>query len=157
MKRAYRSRAECRDTGREAGRDGVGDVLDQVAEPGRAHRDQQVTQVDDFGLAGGIEQLRPARRQNRGHQRGGLEVPTFKPVFVPGSTEDNPHATTWNILRVADRDPQDSHSKPAYIQFYLGVDGLNIWLVVLTPPSRTENRGDEGRYLHEAAEQTNLH
>ena len=30
-----------------------------------------------------------------------------------------------------------------------------IWLVVLAPSSRMENRGDEGRYLHEAAE--NLH
>ena len=32
-----------------------------------------------------------------------------------------------------------------------------IWLVVLAPPSRMENRGDEGRYLHEAAEESNLH
>ena len=31
------------------------------------------------------------------------------------------------------------------------------WLVVLAPPSRMENRGDEGRYLHEAAEESNLH
>ena len=32
-----------------------------------------------------------------------------------------------------------------------------IWPVVLAPPSRMENRGDEGRYLHEAAEESNLH
>src|SRR5262249_1749884 len=30
-----------------------------------------------------------------------------------------------------------------------------IWRVVLAPPSRMENRGDEGRYLHEAAEESN--
>jgi len=32
-----------------------------------------------------------------------------------------------------------------------------IWLVVLVPPSRMGNRSDEGRYLHEAAEEANLH
>jgi len=32
-----------------------------------------------------------------------------------------------------------------------------IWLVVLAPTSRMENRGDEGRHLHEAAEESNLH
>jgi hypothetical protein len=32
-----------------------------------------------------------------------------------------------------------------------------IWLVVLAPPSRMENRGDEGRYLHEATEESDLH
>src|SRR4051794_32191116 len=39
-------------------------------------------------------------------------IPTFRPEFV----------TTWNILPVGESN----------IQFYLGVDGLNIWLVVLT-------------------------
>ena len=32
-----------------------------------------------------------------------------------------------------------------------------IWLVVLAPTSRMENRGDEGRHLYEAAEESNLH
>src|SRR5262249_21625739 len=45
-----------------------------------------------------------------------------KPEFVPGSTADTPHRTTWDLL------PFDK----AAIQFYVGVDGLNIWLVVLT-------------------------
>ena len=35
----------------------------------RAHRHQQVAQVDDLRLARGIEQLRPAGRQHRRHQR----------------------------------------------------------------------------------------
>jgi NADH-quinone oxidoreductase subunit M len=54
--------------------------------------------------------------------RSGLVVPTFQPEFVPGSTPDNRFATNWNLLRVG----------PGVIQFYIGVDGLNIWLVVLT-------------------------
>jgi NADH-quinone oxidoreductase subunit M len=47
----------------------------------------------------------------------------FVPMFVPGSTEENPHRTTWDILPMG---------KSSAVQFYLGVDGLNIWLIVLT-------------------------
>jgi NADH-quinone oxidoreductase subunit M len=47
---------------------------------------------------------------------------TFIPEFVPGSTEDKPHQTTWTILPVG----------AGRIQFFLGIDGLNIWLVALT-------------------------
>jgi NADH-quinone oxidoreductase subunit M len=53
-------------------------------------------------------------------ERSGID--TFTPEFVPGAAEDDPHKTTWNLLRVGD----------GHIQFYLGVDGLNVWLVVLT-------------------------
>jgi NADH-quinone oxidoreductase subunit M len=54
-------------------------------------------------------------------------TPTFRPEFVPGSSSLDPldpasHVTTWDMLQLG----------PAAIQFYLGVDGLNIWLVVLT-------------------------
>lgn len=49
-------------------------------------------------------------------------VNTFRPEFVPGSTADLPHRTTWNVLPVG----------KGAIQFYLGVDGLNVWLVALT-------------------------
>jgi NADH-quinone oxidoreductase subunit M len=49
-------------------------------------------------------------------------LPTFKPEFVPGSTADAPHRTTWDLL---------PFGKTA-VQFYVGVDGLNVWLVVLT-------------------------
>lgn len=59
--------------------------------------------------------------------------PTFRPVFVPGSPGvlldskgqvrgSNPHGTSWDILKLG----------PGAIQFYIGLDGLNIWLVVLT-------------------------
>ena len=58
------------------------------------------------------------------------EAPTFQPEYVPGSPgvdpqtkKEDPHATTWNLLTL----PGDAH-----VQFYVGVDGLNLWLVVLT-------------------------
>src|SRR4051794_9579774 len=50
------------------------------------------------------------------------ERPTFAPAFVPGSSAGDPHRTSWNILTVGG----------SHIQFYLGVDGLNIWLILLT-------------------------
>src|SRR5262245_14061568 len=50
------------------------------------------------------------------------QVNTFVPEFVPGSTPDNPNQTTWNILPVG----------KGNIQLFLGVDGINVWLVVLT-------------------------
>ena len=52
----------------------------------------------------------------------GLTLPTFHPVFVPGATIENLHETTWDLLNIG----------PGAIQFYLGVDGLNIWMVLLT-------------------------
>jgi NADH-quinone oxidoreductase subunit M len=49
-------------------------------------------------------------------------LPTFTPEFVPGSTPGAPHATSWNVL---------TFGKGA-IQFFVGIDGLNVWLLVLT-------------------------
>ena len=62
---------------------------------------------------------------------------TFHPEYVPGSpgvmrdaegklTKPNSHATSWDLLTFGGQ-PGD----PA-IQFYIGLDGLNVWLVVLT-------------------------
>lgn len=48
---------------------------------------------------------------------------TFQPEIVPGSTAARPHQTTWNILDFGDQ---------GGVQFYIGVDGINIWLLVLT-------------------------
>jgi len=53
-------------------------------------------------------------------------VATFEPICVPGDPGDT-HKTRWDLLRI-----QVSGGKPAAIQFYLGLDGLNIWLVALT-------------------------
>jgi NADH-quinone oxidoreductase subunit M len=47
---------------------------------------------------------------------------TFVPEFVPGSTDASPHQTTWTVLPVG----------AGRVQFFVGIDGLNIWLVVLT-------------------------
>jgi NADH-quinone oxidoreductase subunit M len=52
---------------------------------------------------------------------GRTNFQTFQPEFVPGATGD-PHQTSWAILSLGS----------GVIQFYLGIDGLNIWLIVLT-------------------------
>jgi NADH-quinone oxidoreductase subunit M len=59
-------------------------------------------------------------------------LPTFRPRFVPGSPglvrddqghlNSDPYATSWNVLSIG----------TGAIQFYIGLDGLNVWLVVLT-------------------------
>ncbi len=58
------------------------------------------------------------------HDTGSTSVlpGTFAPEFVPGSTVASPHSTNWTILSLG----------PGSIHFYLGVDGLSIWLIVLT-------------------------
>jgi NADH-quinone oxidoreductase subunit M len=59
--------------------------------------------------------------------RTGPNVPTFRPQFVPGSPSVDPaeqgsHVTTWNMVALG----------AGEIQFYVGVDGINVWLIVLT-------------------------
>ncbi|MBY0525803.1 MAG: NADH-quinone oxidoreductase subunit M [Gemmataceae bacterium] len=61
-----------------------------------------------------------------------VDTPTFRPLFVPGAPgvtlhegnirEENPHGTSWNLLPLG----------PGNIQFFIGIDGINLWLVVLT-------------------------
>src|SRR5262245_59196316 len=48
---------------------------------------------------------------------------TFQPEFVPGASPGDRYATTWETLSLA---------PPRAVQFYIGLDGLNVWLVVLT-------------------------
>ncbi|MCI0463488.1 MAG: NADH-quinone oxidoreductase subunit M [Gemmataceae bacterium] len=55
-------------------------------------------------------------------------TPTFRPEIVPGSAQDDPgvgdaHRTTWNLIQLG---------QAGSIQFYVGLDGLSVWLVVLT-------------------------
>src|SRR5262245_44297503 len=47
---------------------------------------------------------------------------TFHPEIAPGAPADDPHATTWDLLVLG----------PGRVQFYVGLDGLNVWLVLLT-------------------------
>jgi NADH-quinone oxidoreductase subunit M len=48
---------------------------------------------------------------------------TFQPEIVPGAAAGMPHQTTWTLIDLG---------QTGAIQLYLGVDGLNIWLIVLT-------------------------
>jgi NADH-quinone oxidoreductase subunit M len=57
------------------------------------------------------------------HTAGEGATPTFHPEFVPGSTPGDRHRTQWDIVPVG---------TTGAVQFYLGVDGVSIWLVVLT-------------------------
>ncbi len=67
----------------------------------------------------------------------------FKPEFVPGDpgipgyVDGSTHRTRWTLVSLTDRsvsspNPQSNVYRPGpHVQFYLGVDGVNIWLVVL--------------------------
>ena len=65
---------------------------------------------------------------------------TFRPEFVAGDPGDRDpagnwipaHRTTWNLVSFGDAAPDATPFKPAAIQFFVGLDGLNVWLVVLT-------------------------
>jgi NADH-quinone oxidoreductase subunit M len=73
-----------------------------------------------------------------------LEAGTFQPEIVPGADEpDRPHATTWTLIPLdsAASDLGPARTTPqkmlpltgtAGIQFYIGLDGINVWLVALT-------------------------
>jgi NADH-quinone oxidoreductase subunit M len=50
-------------------------------------------------------------------------VATFQPEMVPGADPANPHRTTWNLI---DFGPLGA------VQFYIGLDGINLWLILLT-------------------------
>jgi NADH-quinone oxidoreductase subunit M len=48
---------------------------------------------------------------------------TFTPEIVPGASADRPHQTTWQLI---------PFGQLGAIQFFVGLDGLNLWLVALT-------------------------
>jgi NADH-quinone oxidoreductase subunit M len=48
---------------------------------------------------------------------------TYQPEIVPGADAMNPHGTTWRLL---------DFGRLGAVQFYLGIDGMNVWLVGLT-------------------------
>src|SRR5262245_44336049 len=53
-----------------------------------------------------------------------------EPLFVPGSSSlqgPDSHATSWDVLPFV----SFNDDKVRSIQFYTGLDGLNVWLVAL--------------------------
>lgn len=61
---------------------------------------------------------------------------TFRPEFVPGDSgarglsEASDARTTWTLFSLADTQTRPGKAGPN-VQFYLGIDGLNLWLVAL--------------------------
>ncbi len=53
---------------------------------------------------------------------------TFEPEAVPGEIEPS-RRTSWNLFEIP---IPSADGRTASIQLYLGVDGLNIWLILLT-------------------------
>jgi NADH-quinone oxidoreductase subunit M len=51
------------------------------------------------------------------------KVATFQPEMVPGADPANRHKTTWNLI---------DFGRLGAVQFYVGLDGINLWLIVLT-------------------------
>ncbi len=61
-------------------------------------------------------QLRPDLGESK-------ELTTFRPEIVPGAIPGTPDKTSLTLIDLGDA---------GAIQFYVGLDGLNIWLIVLT-------------------------
>ncbi len=62
------------------------------------------------------------------------DIIKFQPTFIPGDTsgrsgEDG--RTGWTLLRLTSNPTSASRSGP-YVQFFIGMDGLNLWLVALS-------------------------
>jgi NADH-quinone oxidoreductase subunit M len=63
------------------------------------------------------------------------EVPTFRPEIVPGATDKDPHRTTWDLVSVGagpGKAAEGEAGPPEAVQFFIGLDGLSVWLVLLT-------------------------
>ncbi|HEV3437032.1 MAG TPA: NADH-quinone oxidoreductase subunit M, partial [Gemmata sp.] len=63
------------------------------------------------------------------HRETGLVK--FQPVFVPGDDSEKAgtsYRTTWTLLSLT---PAPTNKPGPHIQFFVGLDGLNIWLVAL--------------------------
>jgi NADH-quinone oxidoreductase subunit M len=56
---------------------------------------------------------------------------TFRPQFVPGDPGDT-HATTWDLLPFQLGAADAGAGRHPAVQFFVGIDGLNIWMLVLT-------------------------
>ena len=52
-----------------------------------------------------------------------VAIVTFQPEMVPGVAPVHKHRTTWNLLEFGNM---------GAVQFYVGIDGINLWLIILT-------------------------
>ncbi|MBA4188993.1 MAG: NADH-quinone oxidoreductase subunit N [Planctomycetaceae bacterium] len=62
------------------------------------------------------------------------DIVKFQPTFIPGDTsgrsgEDG--RTGWTLLSLTSSPPSANRAGP-YVQFFVGMDGLNLWLVALS-------------------------
>jgi len=78
-------------------------------------------------------------RGDAGPHRAGLRVSAaqaFRPTSVPGDpgvpglADSVSHGTAWGVLALGPKSPAGVPDPD--VQFYVGVDGLNVWLVALT-------------------------
>src|SRR5262245_34397166 len=51
------------------------------------------------------------------------KVVTCQPELVPGADRADRHKTTWTLI---------DFGALGAVQFYIGLDGINLWLIVLT-------------------------
>lgn len=58
-------------------------------------------------------------------------TPQFRPEFVPGALTNAADRTGWTLMSLS-ATPSPAGAAGPRIQFFLGVDGLNIWLVALS-------------------------
>ncbi|MBY0457877.1 MAG: hypothetical protein K2V38_11105, partial [Gemmataceae bacterium] len=84
----------------------------------------------------------PALDQRVTTERFPRDVARFAPEFVPGdsgargASDGQEHQTVWALFRLAEPTPPQpgtaARDRPGpEVQFFLGIDGLNLWLVAL--------------------------
>lgn len=102
-----------------------------VALTGKAsHRVAPLLALLHLGLTAGLCVLAAHDLLDRGPILENDKRIGFQPLYVPGSADSGRmDATTWNLFTLA---PPAMNLPPAAIQFYVGIDGLNLWLVALT-------------------------
>jgi NADH-quinone oxidoreductase subunit M len=70
------------------------------------------------------------QRDLTAHERGDSAIQRFTPQFVPGDPGGPDPRTAWTLFRLSGEAPQPRKPGPN-VQLFLGVDGLNLWLVAL--------------------------
>jgi len=93
-----------------------------------------ITAVVVFGAVTTLNQRSRSEIEGRD-----LACQHFHPNFIPGDpglagAEGSTQRTKWTLFSLTDRAPFENgtkHLPGPRVQFYLGVDGINLWLVVL--------------------------